>query len=68
MSKRANGRASGPVLTSGVLAVLDHSDAEKIEEGKPGNRKKLSASQNNSFIFFLSELDLGFLAPGKGPK
>ena len=29
MSKRANGRASGPLLTSGFLVVLAHSSMER---------------------------------------
>ena len=30
-SERANGRASGPVLQSVFMAVIDHSDGRKVE-------------------------------------
>ena len=41
-SERANGRASGPVLTSVFLVVLDHSDSVQIEDGFPRRKDALS--------------------------
>ena len=40
-SERANGRASGPVLQSVFLAVLDHSEVVREKE------KQRSKDQNN---------------------
>ena len=39
-SERANGRASGPVLLSVFLAVIDHSEAVRSEKGEREKREK----------------------------
>ena len=45
-SKKANGRASGPVLSAGFLVVLDHSGVKvDLGEGKDGSSGRMVARE-----------------------
>ena len=56
-SERANGRARGPVLTSGFLVVLDHSATDKRQKKEKHNADGVRDEKFPSKAIYLENFD-----------